>query len=233
MGEKHKIDRLPDEWVNETLNTELGSAVSEMLMRYFPWQTFSTLTTAHICAPERMKKLIFKTFGLHRPMRGCEYFWVLEPFKERGGVHAHVLSRNEPPEHLWRKTWNWYKNKKGWGRFESLPLRQAPGRILPVAAYITKYCSKELREAQWGFSDTITGGQTHSVNRDEIVKRSGSDMRGVRNVDLSRDQANWNAGKWNQPHRNRLYKRESEGLKGRYTKEAWEELRARVGEATV
>ena len=145
------LDRLSQEWVGETVRSQQGQAVFKMLQEHFPWSTFATLTTAKVASAERMKKIIHRTYNGHRPLKGCDYFYVLEEFKNRGGVHAHVLSKNEPEGHLWTKTWAWYKPK--FGVFQSKGLRDSD--IFKVAAYVTKYCTKDLGPGTWGFSDSL------------------------------------------------------------------------------
>ena len=101
------LSRIDDQWKSEQLQTELGRGVQEMLLPHLPWETFCTLTTAEICSVERMRKIIYRTFELHRPLKGCSYFYCLEEFKNRLGVHAHVLVKGAPPTHKWTKTWRW------------------------------------------------------------------------------------------------------------------------------
>ena len=196
------IDRVTDDWMRGQLDTEIGKAVCDMLMQHYPWQTFSTLTTKQVASPERMKQIVWRT--LHRrPLKGVQAFWVLEPFKERGGVHAHILTRNEPNAHSWTKTWDWYHNKQGIGRFESKPIFNGHSDMFKVAAYISKYCTKQLSNAQWGFHGI--GGQIKASDHRRGPKRKGTEIRSHSNDSLRQDQAAWRAGKYNRPNICLLY----------------------------
>ena len=190
------IDRVSTEWTASQLDTEIGRGVRDMLMNHYPWQTFSTLTTKTVASPERMKQIVWRT--LHRrPLKGVEAFWVLEPFKERGGVHAHILTRNEPKEHSWNKTWDWYHNKQGIGRFESKPIFEGSSDMFKVAAYVSKYCTKALSNAQWGFHGI--GGNIKSSDFRQGPNKKGTSTRGRGNDSLREEQVAWKAGKWNRP----------------------------------
>jgi len=191
------IDRVNEEWMEGQLDTKMGKAVCEMLMQHYPWQTFSTLTTKEVASPERMKQIVWRT--LHRrPLKGVQAFWVLEPFKERAGVHAHMLTRNEPKGHRWTKTWDWYKNKQGIGIFESQPIFNGHSDMFKVAAYISKYCTKQLSNAQWGFYGL--GGQIKASDHRHGPKRKGTEIRSEKNGTLRDDQAAWKASRYNKPN---------------------------------
>ena len=176
------LDKLSSEWVGETVRSKQGQAVFNMLMEHFPWKTFSTLTTHNVCSAERMKKIIYRTYAGHRPLKGCHFFYVLEEFKNRGGVHAHVLSKNEPEGHLWTKTWAWYKPK--YGVFQSKGLLDSD--VFKVSAYVTKYCTKDLGPGTWGFSETLETSSTSHLLRKPPKVKSRSRVREVPNKILYR-----------------------------------------------
>lgn len=197
---------MTDERTREILATDEGQGVLMMLMHEHPWETFVTLTTSTVATAERMKKIIFKTFGMMRQTRGCKYFWVLEPFKHREGVHAHMLVKNMPPYPSWKHTWDWYHNVKSYGRFQSLPINNS--NMLKVSAYCTKYCLKEMQNGQFGWSSTITGRRHHENNKHlPTPQNTGTKMRSEKNTRLFREKANWDAGKWHKRQRN-IYRRE-------------------------
>ena len=54
------------ERTREIMATAEGQGMLQMLMAEWPWDVFVTLTTTEVCSPERMKKIIFKTFGMNR-----------------------------------------------------------------------------------------------------------------------------------------------------------------------
>jgi hypothetical protein len=195
-----------DERTREIMATEEGQGMLQMLMAEWPWETFVTLTTTEVCSPERMKKIIFKTFGMNRITKGCKYFFVLEPFKNREGVHAHLLVKDMPPYPSWKHIWDWYHNKKGYGRFQSLKINGT--NMMKVCAYCTKYCLKEVREGMFGWSTTITGRRHHDHN-DYVLgpQKTGSKIRSVKSTRLIRENVNWKASGHHRRQRN-VYGRE-------------------------
>ena len=173
----------------------------QMLMAEWPWENFVTLTTAEVCSPERMKKIIFKTFGMNRITKGCKYFYVLEPFKNREGIHAHLLVKDMPPYPSWKKTWDWYHNHKGYGRFQSLKINGK--NMMKVCAYCTKYCLKEVKNGQFGWSTTISGHRHH--DHDDYEKgpeKQGSKIRSEPSARLIRGNADWKATRHHVRQRN-------------------------------
>jgi len=223
--DKSVLRGMTDERVSEILATPEGNGVLLMLMRNHPWDTFVTLTTSTICTPERMKKIIFRTFGMNRITKGCEYFYVLEPFKNREGVHAHLLVKNMPPYPSWKKTWNWYFNKKGFGRFQSLKI--STGNMLQICAYCTKYCLKEIQNGEFGWSTTISGRRHHDHNKhDPAPQYTGTKMRSSKNVLLIRDKADWMASRHHAKQRN-IYRSTTEKING--LDRLHESLRAEIG----
>ena len=215
---KTVLRNMTDERTSEILSTPEGKWVLETLLRHHPWQTFVTLTTSTIATPERMKKIIFKTFALRRSTKGCKYFWVLEPFKSRAGVHAHLLVKDMPPFPSWRRTFDWYFNTKEYGRFQSLPIRGS--RLFTVAAYCTKYCLKEMKDGEFGFSTTITGAHHHdSGNRITGPKKKGSKARSWSGDSLIRMKADWLASRHHRKQRN-IYRPEGCSLLN-----GWDKLR--------
>ena len=192
---------MTDERVDEILSTPEGKWVFDTLVKYHPWETFVTLTTSEVATPAQMKKIIFKTFGMRRSTKGCKYFWVMEPFKHRGGVHAHLLVKDMPPYPSWRRTFDWYFKTKGYGRFQSLPIRG--NRLFTVAAYCTKYCLKEMQDGEFGFSTTITGEHHHdSGKRISGPKKTGGPARSVGKDSLHRLKADWQASRHHAKQRN-------------------------------
>lgn len=191
------IDKLTDERTDEILSSEMGQGVQEMLLSRWPWQTFGTITTVTPAGPEQMKKMIFKTMK-RRPLKGVQFFWCLEPFKERSGFHAHFLSKNEPSDHRWDKTWDWYHNKRRYGRFQTRPIRGQNRDLFKVAAYLTKYCTKSLSNAQWGF-EGFGRTRMREINHDKGPRRSGSSVRSKRRLSLEAESAAWAASRWNTP----------------------------------
>jgi hypothetical protein len=176
------LDRIDREWKEKQLNSDEGSAVCDMLFKHYPWKSFCTLTTTDVCSVERMRKIIFRTFELHRPLKGCGYFYALEEFKQRDGVHAHVLVRDAPADHLWTKTWKWYYPK--YGVFQSQGMGQDDH--FKAAAYVTKYCSKDLGEGTWGFGGALRGSSLAIDFSGTPAKSSG--VREEKNVKLHRDR---------------------------------------------
>lgn len=199
--DKTVLRGMSGERIREIMATEEGQGVLHMLMAEWPWSTFVTLTTAEVATAERMKKIIFKTFGMNRITKGCKYFWVLEPFKHRAGVHAHMLVKDMPPFPSWKKTWSWYHDKKSYGRFQSLKING--GNMMAVSAYVTKYCLKELQNGQFGWSTTVSGHRHHEHNKhDPAPQNTGSKIRSEPNTRLIRDKAVWNASRHHAKQRN-------------------------------
>ena len=178
------LDRIDDAWKEEQLRTEMGQAVQSMLLPHYPWESFCTLTTEDVCSVERMRKIIYRTFELHRPLKGCSYFYCLEEFKNRLGVHAHVLVKGAPPEHRWTKTWNWYYHK--YGVFQSKGM--CNDDQFKACAYVTKYCSKDLGEGTWGFGGDLRG--TPMVIDFTGSRAVSSGVREMKNEVLNRSSSN-------------------------------------------
>ena len=176
------LENIDREWKEEQLTSPVGKAVCDMLFRHYPWQTFCTLTTEDVCSAERMKKIVYRTFEMRRPLKGCSYFYCLEPFKSRGGVHAHVLVKDAPAGHQWKKTWEWYFPK--YGRFQSLGMKN--DEHFKAAAYVTKYCSKDLGEGTWGFGGGLRGSALAMEFGGNPSKSSG--VREEKNSKLHRDR---------------------------------------------
>ncbi len=195
------LSRIDDQWKSEQLQTELGRGVQEMLLPHLPWETFCTLTTAEICSVERMRKIIYRTFELHRPLKGCSYFYCLEEFKNRLGVHAHVLVKGAPPTHKWTKTWKWYYDK--YGVFQSQ--RMNADDHFKACAYVTKYCSKDLGEGTWGFGGDLRGTPTVIDFTGDSARSSG--VREMKNETLNRSRFDLSSSGWGSEAKKKIFRK--------------------------
>ena len=195
------LSRIDDEWKEQQLKTELGQAVQSMLLPHYPWESFVTLTTEEICSVERMRKIIYRTFELHRPLKGCSYFYCLEEFKNRLGVHAHVLVKGAPREHRWTKTWNWYKNRYGF--FQSQGMNSDDQ--FKACAYVTKYASNDLGEGTWGFGGDLRGAPLAIDFTGAPAVSSG--VREMKNVELNRSRFDLSSSGWGSEAKRRIHRK--------------------------
>ena len=195
------LARIDHEWKAEQLSTELGRAVQGMLLPHYPWETFCTLTTENVCSVERMKKIIFRTFELHRPLKGCSYFYCLEEFRNRLGVHAHVLVKDAPKSHKWTETWKWYFNK--YGVFQSQGM--CSDDQFKACAYVTKYCSKDLGEGTWGFGGKLRGTSVAVDFTGDPAKSSG--VREMKNEELNRSRFDLSSSGFGSAFKRMMYRK--------------------------
>lgn len=133
---------------------ELGEGMLQMFCDLGPFKTFGTITVApkhdrcKVAAPS-MEKIVKGLFRKRR-FKGMKFGYFVEANKQRSGYHAHFVTKDEPSDLRWAG-----KGSVGefmierFGRFETQKINGE--KTFGLAAYLAKYCSKELADQHWGF----------------------------------------------------------------------------------
>lgn len=176
---------------------ELGDGMLQMFCDLGPFKTFGTITVeprhdkCSVAAPT-MEKIVLKTFRKRR-FKGMKFGWFIEANKQRPGTHAHFVTRDEPPALRWAgpdSVGEYMIERYGRFRTEGVNGKKTFG----LAAYLAKYCSKELADSHWGFK----GWQTEQ-------KEKRPKLRGFKDKDaapihepeiIQAWKENQNAWKW-------------------------------------
>lgn len=133
---------------------ELGQGMISMFADLGPFKTFGTITVAPkhdrcSVAAAAMAKICLRVFRKRR-FNGMKFGYFIEKNKTRMGTHAHFVTKDEPKDLRWAG-----ENSVGeymierYGRFQT---KKVDGTMtFGLAAYLAKYCSKELADQHWGF----------------------------------------------------------------------------------
>lgn len=133
---------------------ELGLGMVQMFCDLGPFTTFGTITVKpkhDRCgyAAHAMERLMLRLFKKRR-FKGMKFGYFVEKNKQRFGTHGHFVTANEPKKLRWAG-----KDSVGemmiekYGRFQT---NKVNGECtFGLAAYLAKYCSKELADSHWGF----------------------------------------------------------------------------------
>ena len=132
----------------------LGDGMLQMFCDLGPFKTFGTITVEprhDRCSVKAatMEKIVLKTFSRRR-FKGMKFGWFIEANKQRPGTHAHFVTCNEPPALRWAgpdSVGEFMIERYGRFRTEGVNGKKTFG----LAAYLAKYCSKELADSHWGF----------------------------------------------------------------------------------
>jgi len=158
------LGNLTSRWFLQNEADKTSLAFRQLFGRYAPWTTFGTLTVkpgygeraATGVGAAAMGRLTHKFFSRHS-MRKIKYFWCLEKhlpeeYGGKGGTHAHFVTQegDDGTKDFWRAQWDWWHNKKGYGRFRTEPVQGE--HTLKLAAYLSKYLSKDSKTSDWGMA---------------------------------------------------------------------------------
>ena len=154
---------------------DLAHGMLQMFCDLGPFKTFGTITVAPrhdrcTVAAATMEKIVLKTFKARR-FKGMKFGWFIEANKQRPGTHAHFVTRDEPPALRWAgpdSVGEFMIERYGRFRTEKVNGHKTFG----LAAYLAKYCSKELADSHWGFKGW---GETKKERRPK--------MRGMKDLD--------------------------------------------------
>lgn len=129
----------------------LGWGMVEMFTQLGPFKTFGTITVApkhDNCkvAAAGMEKIVMRVFRKRR-FKGMKFGYFIEANKTRPGTHAHFVTRDEPEGLRWTLVHKYMLER--YGRFETQKVNGE--KTFGLAAYLAKYCSKELADQHWGF----------------------------------------------------------------------------------
>jgi hypothetical protein len=157
----------------------LGDGMLQMFCDLGPFKTFGTITVeprhdkCSVAAPT-MEKIVLKTFSRRR-FKGMKFGWFIEANKQRPGTHAHFVTRDEPAALRWSgpdSVGEFMIERYGRFRTEGVDGKKTFG----LAAYLAKYCSKELADSHWGFKGWIE----HLITDQEVGRPK---LRGMKDKD--------------------------------------------------
>lgn len=133
---------------------DLAHGMLEMFCDLGPFKTFGTITVEPrhdrcSVAARTMEKIVLKMFKARR-FKGVKFGWFIEANKTRPGTHAHFVTRDEPSALRWAGPDSVGEFMiERYGRFRTE--RVNGDKTFGLAAYLAKYCSKELADSHWGF----------------------------------------------------------------------------------
>lgn len=179
---------------------KLGHGMVEMFMQLGPFKTFGTISVApkhDRCkvAAAAMEKIVLRTFRKRR-FGKMKFGYFIESNKNRPGTHAHFVTKDEPSDLRWAGAGSVGEYMiERYGRFQTAKVNGE--KTFGLAAYLAKYCSKELSDQHWGFHGWI-----------DEVKEKAPKLRAMWDVDpappmsretkksLRRDAMEWKRMKW-------------------------------------
>lgn len=176
---------------------ELGDGMLTMFCDLGPFKTFGTITVEPrhdrcSVAAATMEKIVLKTFKARR-FKGMKFGWFIEANKQRPGTHAHFVTRDEPPALRWSGPDSVGEFMiERYGRFRTEGVNGA--KTFGLAAYLAKYCSKELADSHWGFKGW---GETKSERRPKLRPKWDKDPAPIQDPeDVQALRENAAAWKW-------------------------------------
>jgi hypothetical protein len=165
---------------------ELGDGMLQMFCDLGPFKTFGTITVApkhDRCkvAAGSMEKIVLRTFRKRR-FKGMKFGYFIEANKQRPGTHAHFVTKDEPSDLRWAGEGSVGEFMiERYGRFES---QKVDGKkTFGLAAYLAKYCSKELADQHWGFHGWYEEPQERRPklramwDKQEVIKLTSTDLQ--------------------------------------------------------
>lgn len=173
---------------------ELGEGLLTMFCEYGPFQTFGTITVEPRhdrcgASAAQMEKIIHRLFRKRR-FKGMKYNFFIEDNKLRIGTHGHFCTANEPKDLRWTKVWEYVHER--YGRFQTTGVNGA--KTFGLAAYLAKYCSKELSDSHWGF---VGWGETEKEKRPKLRPKWDKDPAPIQDPeDVQALRENAAAWKW-------------------------------------
>jgi hypothetical protein len=181
--------RVEYEALTATREVAIAKAMVEMFFELGPFTTFGTITvrprhdgdagpSAHA-----MAKIIKRVFT-KRQFKGMKFGFFVEKNKFRGGTHCHFVTKDEPKDLRWTKVWEYMHER--YGRFQTAGVNA--DITFGLAAYLAKYCSKELSDAHWGFvgweekeaENTVKTRLRPMWDRDPAPEMSRDELRALR-----------------------------------------------------
>ena len=194
----------------------LGDGMLQMFCELGPFKTFGTITVeprhdrCSVAAPT-MEKIVMKTFRKRR-FKGMKFGYFIEANKQRPGTHAHFVTRDEPSGLRWAG-----ENSVGeymierYGRFRTEKVNGQ--KTFGLAAYLAKYCSKELSDQHWGFHGWVTEPKEKRTklramwDKQEVKKMTSDEERKLKEM-----QRNW---RWMKGEGNRIRQHRGDRENGR------------------